>query len=538
MRSLPCALAMACLSVAACGRNIAPVPPAPDAGTNPAVDAGIDAGASLRVLFIGNSYTYVNDLPGMLARIAATAGAPPLIDVDSEVVGGATLRDHWDAGAAQQRILERTWTHVVLQDQSVEPIRAYLDDYDDHLGEDAEVDDAFADLIADGGAQPVWYATWARSAADVDGALAAFGVDSAQMQDMLTASYAKAAARKPGSLLVCVGEAFRRTLAQHPELVLHQADGSHPTLAGTYLAASTFYVALTGHPVPDSSEVPDGLDAADAAKLRAVAMVGTGCADVRVPARVSSGPLGGYWTSGSPVTNYLYLRNLGDQPAGLSAGALPAEFSWPSGAFPGYSDPRIFDGYPPCAASLPPDTYCSFAVTYSGAVTTTGTLTIGLTGAYLTELALVMSGVTTDQPQLRIRGDPGAMTYSADDWVSYFSARVGETLRFDLIVSNNGGAAAEPIAGLPGVHLPFAWGPRGDPDAGYPGGSGSVQIDGVSYPYCGAQLDAGSECALTGSFAPDAGGNFSGWFRLQFATDAGTTGASKYIHGAVLDAGP
>ncbi|MFT3838261.1 MAG: hypothetical protein QM723_14860 [Myxococcaceae bacterium] len=518
------------------------MPPVPDAGPGPVTDAGtdagIDAGAPLRILFIGNSYTYVNDLPGMLARIAATAAAPPLIAVDSEVVGGATLRDHWDAGLAEQRILERGWTHVVLQDQSVEPMRAYLDDYDDHPGEDAEVDDAFADLIADAGARPVWYATWARSAADVDGALAAFGVDPSQMQDMLTASYAKAAARKPGGVLVCVGEAFRRTLAQHPELVLHQADGSHPTVAGTYLAASTFYVALTGRPVPDSSEVPDGLDAADAAKLRAVAMVGTDCAGIRVPARMSSGPLGGYWTSGAPVTNYLYLRNLGDQPAGLTAGALPAEFSWPSGAFPGYADPRVFDGYPPCAASLLPNTYCSLAVTYSGAVSTTGTLTLGLTGAYLTELPLVMSGETTDQPQLRIRGDPGAMTYSADDWVSHVSARVGETVRFDLIVSNNGGAAADQIVSLSGVHLPFAWGPSGDPDAGYPGGSGSVQIDGVTYGYCGTQLDVGSECALTGSFAPDAGGNPSGWFRLQFATDAGTNGASKVILGSVSDAGP
>jgi hypothetical protein len=62
--------------------------------------------------------------------------------------------------------------------------------------------------------------------------------------------------------------------------VLQQSDGSHPTLAGTYLAASTFYVALTGQPVPAASAVPDPLGPDDAALLRDVARFGSNCADV------------------------------------------------------------------------------------------------------------------------------------------------------------------------------------------------------------------------------------------------------------------
>src|SRR5262249_31669738 len=86
-------------------------------------DAPPGDAAHLRILFIGNSYTYVNDLPATLARIAATAGVPPSILTDQIAQPGARLGDYWnaDGGAALKKIDERGWTHVVLQAQSVEP---------------------------------------------------------------------------------------------------------------------------------------------------------------------------------------------------------------------------------------------------------------------------------------------------------------------------------------------------------------------------------------------------------------------------------
>jgi hypothetical protein len=91
------------------------------------------------------------------------------------------------------------------------------------------------------------------------------------MQTRLTDAYARVAANYPRGVLVKVGEGFRRSLAERPGLVLHQADRSHPTVAGTYLAACVFYVALTGKPVPAPSAIPQGLAPADAAHLRSVA---------------------------------------------------------------------------------------------------------------------------------------------------------------------------------------------------------------------------------------------------------------------------
>ena len=86
---------------AACLPGAGPRSPQPshDAGTTMTPqDGGMtggDAGpATLHVLFIGNSYTYVNDLPGMLQHISETAGVPPNILTQQVTVGGATLASH------------------------------------------------------------------------------------------------------------------------------------------------------------------------------------------------------------------------------------------------------------------------------------------------------------------------------------------------------------------------------------------------------------------------------------------------------------
>ena len=234
---------------------------AADAGGNDArpPDTGTgDAGpAALHVLFIGDSYTYVNDLPGMLTTIAATAGVPPTITTDEVVQGGATLEVQWSNQLAQAKIMAGGWTHVVVQGQSVEPLAAL--DTGTGFSDYAE---AFDDLIVEAGAQPTLFSTWARAAGDPIYAPIPNGnfVCPAQMQDELTIAYEQVAKLQPRSILVCAGEAFQRAIVQYPAIVLQQSDRSHPTVAGTYLAASTFYVALTGHPVPAQSEVPAGLE--------------------------------------------------------------------------------------------------------------------------------------------------------------------------------------------------------------------------------------------------------------------------------------
>lgn len=72
--------------------------------------------AAHRVLFIGNSLTYVNDLPGTLVAVAATDGVS--IAVSSVALPNYALIDHIDpptARGALERISGAPWNFVVLQ---------------------------------------------------------------------------------------------------------------------------------------------------------------------------------------------------------------------------------------------------------------------------------------------------------------------------------------------------------------------------------------------------------------------------------------
>src|SRR4051812_33021409 len=73
------------------------------------------------VLFIGNSFTARNNLPGKIASLAAAAG----IDFQHHLinVGGASLRTHWNNGDARKSIESGGFEYVVLQEQSTLPVK-------------------------------------------------------------------------------------------------------------------------------------------------------------------------------------------------------------------------------------------------------------------------------------------------------------------------------------------------------------------------------------------------------------------------------
>ena len=496
-------------------------------------DADVDAGA-LRVLFVGNSYTYVNDLPGMLARIAATAGTGPSITTDAVVEGGATLETHWEEGNAQKKIAEKTWTHVVLQGQSVEPLPLpgpastfpmYAKD--------------FGDLIVASGARPVYFATWARAAGDPIYSPIPYGdfASPAQMQDELTAAYALAAAQEPNSVLACVGEAFKRAIANAPSIVLQQTDLSHPSVAGTYLAASTFYVALTGRPVPAKSEVPDGVSAEDAATLRDIALVGTECSDVKVKGAISaSWPFaadGGvapfdFGTAGFPITTQFTLKNTGEMAVGIQDGlTLAPPFSWAVGnAFPGGSDSRF------CSDVLAPGDSCTIAIAFSGAASSAGRLTIDVTGdAYTPSTSCDLRGASTSRAFLTVSETPGLFSCTdADCSAAQIGTAPSTTATLNFFVVNRGAVAATGIAEGTPLAAPYAWA-----NGSFPGGSGTVMLGAPveSYPYCSDTLDAGATCVVTVAFSPSAFGSYDSVADLTYAdaTSSAKLDAKRTIAG-------
>lgn len=482
-------------------------------------EASTDRGAPLHVLFIGNSYTYVNDLPGMLANIARTASSGPLITTDEVVQGGATLEDHWDAGTAQAKIREKTWTHVVLQGQSVEPLPlpgppSTFQTYAKQFG----------DLAAASGATPVYFDTWARAAGDPIYSPIPYGdfTCPAHMQDELTVAYATAASRAPNGVLVCAGVAFARSIARAPSIVLQQSDKSHPTVAGTYLAASTFYVALTGRPVPSDSYVPDGLDPKDAATLRDIALVGTDCSDVKVKGAVSaSWPVGSggvvlpfdFGTAGIPLTTQFTLKNTGGVTVGVEdARTLAPPFSWaereayPGGAGTGY-----------CTGTLAPGESCTIAITFSGASPSgTGSLGLRFTGdTYTPGTSCELRGAATARAYLTVSEAAGLLGTCTDDRCAPVDIGTGPgmTSRLDLYVVNRGALPATGIAAGATPTAPFAWA-----GGSFPGGSGTVTLGSptATLPYCSDTLDVGATCVVSLSFSPGAIGAYDGAADLTY----------------------
>jgi hypothetical protein len=204
-------------------------------------------GTALKVLFIGNSFTARNDLPGLIARLAEARGKA--LEHRLISAGGASLRTHWNAGEAQQVIRDGHYDCVVLQEQSTLPVKNAK-----RMHENVRL---FDEAIKAAGARTILYMTWARQNAP-------------ESQEAIADAYTSIG-RELGATVVPVGLAWQRLLSQHEQPVLHDKDQSHPTLAGSYLAACVFLAVLFEEsPVGIAGEV-NGLSEKEEALLRNVA---------------------------------------------------------------------------------------------------------------------------------------------------------------------------------------------------------------------------------------------------------------------------
>jgi hypothetical protein len=203
--------------------------------------------APLNVLFIGNSFTARNDLPGLIARLAAARGKR--LEHRLISAGGASLRRHWNAGEARKAIEEGRYDCVVLQEQSTLPVKNA-----DRMHENVHL---FDEAIRAAGSRTLLFMTWAR-------------LNAPESQRAITDAYTGIGGEL-GATVVPVGLAWQRFLRRHERPVLYDKDQSHPTLAGTYLAACVFLgVLFQESPVGVDAEVA-GLSEEDLALLQEVA---------------------------------------------------------------------------------------------------------------------------------------------------------------------------------------------------------------------------------------------------------------------------
>src|SRR5262245_11800529 len=201
---------------------------------------------SAEVLFIGNSYTYLNDgLDAMLIRL------DPSISAESITAGGYRLQDHWNSGGALARIRAKKWTHVVLQEQSQLPVASnavYM-----------EFARKFNAEIRAKGAEVILLMTWERPDSK------SYGVTTQNLANRINE-----AGRILNAKVAPAGLVFARSLERRPDLTLYTADG-HPTIRGSYLAACVLYKVITGKSAIQSTFKPTGISDQDRDFLQKIA---------------------------------------------------------------------------------------------------------------------------------------------------------------------------------------------------------------------------------------------------------------------------
>lgn len=194
----------------------------------------------LKVLFLGNSYTYFNNLPQLVHDIALANNDSLLFD--SNCPGGHTLFDHFNNNTSISKINSNTWDYVVIQAQSQEPsfspaqVTAQTLPYAVKL--DSIVAHNYSCTIT------TFFETWGRKNGDASNCATYPPVCTyLGMQNRLRQSY-KIFADTCKGVMAPVGEAWRKSIAITPSLELYQSDESHPSLEGSYLAACVFYETL------------------------------------------------------------------------------------------------------------------------------------------------------------------------------------------------------------------------------------------------------------------------------------------------------
>src|SRR5437763_3593579 len=186
----------------------------------------------MNILFIGNSFTARNDVSGLLAQLAEARGK----QVEHRLIsaGGASLRMHWNKGDAQKAMEQTRYEYVVLQEQSTLPVKNAV-----RMHENIRL---FDEAIRASGAKTALYLTWARQYAP-------------ESQAAITNAY-RTIGEELGATVIPAGVAWQRFMSLYRHPVLHDSDQSHPTLAGSYLAACVFFAILFGEsPVGIASDL-------------------------------------------------------------------------------------------------------------------------------------------------------------------------------------------------------------------------------------------------------------------------------------------
>ena len=187
-----------------------------------------------KILFVGNSHTYFNDMPQMVRELFTCAGEP--VSAAMLTHGGKTLDWHFHQEQTRFNILYGEYDFVVLQ-QAAHPFDGYQ-----ALSDGVSAIRGLAEGLP---CQFVLYMTWAEKARP-------------ENQPEMSEAYIRAA-KEQGTLLAPVGEIWRQFRKEHPERELYFTDGAHASPLGSFLAACCIFRAVSGGNLPETIQQDKGV---------------------------------------------------------------------------------------------------------------------------------------------------------------------------------------------------------------------------------------------------------------------------------------
>ena len=197
-------------------------------------------GQTKRVLFLGNSYTGVNDLPQMVADVALSNGDTLIFDSNDH--GGYTLEAHSTNEISLNKIKTGNWDFVVLQEQSQRPSLP-IEYVMEHVFPHARILDSIINQF-NPCCETVFYMTWGRKNGDASNCEVWPPVCTYEGMDSLLNLRYRMMADSNDGILSPVGAVWHYIREHYPEIELYSADESHPSVAGSYAAACSFYSSL------------------------------------------------------------------------------------------------------------------------------------------------------------------------------------------------------------------------------------------------------------------------------------------------------
>ncbi|CAN5231539.1 hypothetical protein BH09BAC5_BH09BAC5_21250 [soil metagenome] len=220
----------------------------------------------IHTLFLGNSYTYTNNMPSILQSLALERGDS--INWDSNTPGGYTFQNHTQDANSISKINSRQWNFVILQGQSQEPsldtpyVATNVFPYAHQLDSLIQQNDSCT--------QTIFFMTWGRKNGDASNCVAYPPVCTfAGMEQQLRNRYVQMG-NDNHAMVAPVGEAWKNAIATNPAYDLYLSDESHPSIYGSYLTACVFYATIFRQS-PLGINFNAGIPPADAAFLQNIA---------------------------------------------------------------------------------------------------------------------------------------------------------------------------------------------------------------------------------------------------------------------------